>query len=159
MMKRTEVLQNLNTRFKQDILAVFDKSANRVYVDIQPEAIVPIGRYIFKELGARFNTASGIDTRAHLEILYHFTIEAIDLLISLRVKLNREKPVIDSLTPVCEAANWIEREMYELFGIRFKGHPELKRLLLSDKWPKGVYPLRKDYREWDKNAIRDRGVE
>jgi NADH-quinone oxidoreductase subunit C len=157
-MKRAEILQDLTARFKQDIIEVYDKSSNRVYVDIQPEALVPFARYIFKELRARFNTASAIDNRMHMEILYHFTIEEIDLLLSLRAKLNRKKPVIDSLTSVCQAANWIEREMYELFGIRFKGHPELKRLLLSDKWPKGVYPLRSDYKEWDKTAVRDRGV-
>ncbi|MBN1799355.1 MAG: NADH-quinone oxidoreductase subunit C [Spirochaetales bacterium] len=157
-MKRKQVLQDLTTRFKQDILDVFDKTKNRVYIEIRPEAIIPISGYIFKDLGARFNIASGVDTRECIEILYHFTIEEINLLISLRVKLDRAKPVIESLTPVGEAFNWIEREMHELLGIRFKGHPELKRLLLPDNWPKGVYPLRADYKEWDKTAIRDRGV-
>ncbi len=157
-MKRKQVLQDLTTRFKQDILEVFDKSKTRVYIEIRPEAIIPIARYIFKDLDARFNIASGIDTRKFIEILYHFTFEELALLISLRVKLDRAKPAIDSLTPVSEAFNWIEREMHELLGIQFKGHPGLKRLLLSDKWPKGVYPLRCDYKEWDKTAIRDRGV-
>ena len=48
--------------------------------------------------------------------------------------------------------------MNELIGIQFAGHPNIKRLLLPDDWPQGVYPLRTDYKEWDKNAIRDRGV-
>ena len=48
--------------------------------------------------------------------------------------------------------------MNELLGIEFKGHPEMKRLLLPEEWPAGVYPLRTDYEEWDKKAIRDRGV-
>jgi len=48
--------------------------------------------------------------------------------------------------------------MHELLGIYFIGHPDLSRLLLADEWPEGVYPLRKDYKEWDKKAIRDRGV-
>jgi NADH-quinone oxidoreductase subunit C len=159
MMKRKEVLADLQSRFKQEIMEIFDKSPHRVYIDIPPTALVPLGRYIFTDLGARFNIASGIDTRSHIEILYHFTIEEINLLISLRVKLNRQKPVIASLTPVCEAANWIEREIYELLGVSFTGHPELKRLLLSDQWPDKVYPLRRDYKEWDKGAIRDRGVQ
>ena len=76
-----------------------------------------------------------MDARSHIEILYHFSLEYINLLISLREKLDRKKPVIE-----------------------FKGHPEMKRLLLPDEWPEGVYPLRTDYEEWDKNAIRDRGV-
>ena len=93
-----------------------------------------------------------------MEILYHFIIEDINLLISLRVKLDKSKLEIDSLAPVIEAVNWIEREMHDLLGINFKGHPDLRRLLLSDDWPEGVHPLRCDYKEWDKNAIRDRGV-
>ena len=79
-------------------------------------------------------------------------------MISLRVKLQKPKLGIDSLSPIFEGANWIEREMHEILGINFKGHPDLKRLLLPDDWPDGVYPLRRDYKEWDKNAVRDRGV-
>lgn len=157
-MKHKEILQKLEAKFKEDIIAVFDKSSKRVYIEINPSSIVRISRYIFKDLGARFNIASGVDGRSFMEILYHFIIEDIDLLISLRVKLPKDKPEIDSLTAVFEGANWIEREIHELLGIKFKGHPCLKRLLLSDDWPQGVYPLRRDYQEWDKDAIRDRGI-
>ena len=157
-MNRNEVLKDLKSRFKKDIVEVFDKSSKRVYIEIKPESLVKVAEYIFKDLGARFNIASGVDVRQHLEILYHFTIEEINLLISLRVKLSKKKPEIDSLTSVMKAADWIEREMCELLGINFKGHPNLERLLLPDDWPQGVYPLRRDYQEWDKDAIRDRGV-
>jgi Ni,Fe-hydrogenase III component G len=158
-MNREDILIDLKDRFKQDIIEIFDKSVKRVYIEIKPEAITRVGTYIFKNLGARFNIASGMDMRYHMEILYHFTIEDINLLISLRVKLDKSKLEIDSLAPVFEAANWIEREMHELLGIDFKGHPDMRRLLLSDDWPEGVYPLRCDYKEWDKDAIRDRGIE
>lgn len=157
-MTREEIINGLNERFKEDIIDVLDKSSRRVYIEIKPEALVKVASYIFKDLKARFNIASGVDARLHIEILYHFTLESINLLISLRVKLNREKPEIDSLATSFQGANWIEREMHELLGINFKGHPDLRRLLLAPEWPKGVYPLRCDYEEWDKNAIRDRGV-
>lgn len=157
-MNRKEVLKDLKSKFKSDIINIFDKSPKRVYIEIKLKSIKKIAEYIFSDLGARFNIASGVDLRKHMEILYHFTIEDINLLISLRVKLDREKPEIDSITPVFEAANWIEREMHELLGINFRDHPDLRRLLLSDDWPKCVYPLRQDYKEWDKKAIRDRGV-
>ncbi len=156
-MKREEVLKNLSDGFKDDIINIFDKSPKRVYVEIKPESLIKICRYIFRDLGARFNIATGVDTRYYMEILYHFTLEDINLLISLRVKLDKSKKLeIDSLIPVFEGANWIEREMHELLGINFKGHPDLRKLLLSDDWPEGVYPLRCDYKEWDKKAIRDR---
>lgn len=157
-MTREEVLNSIRTRFGDDIVEIFDKSPKRVYMEIRPQAIVKVATYIFRDLSARFNTASGVDSRAHMEILYHFTVEDINLLISIRVKLDRSKPEIDSLAPSFEAANWVEREMHELLGIDFRGHPDLRRLLLPDQWPKEVYPLRRDYEEWDEQAIRDRGV-
>ena len=157
-MTREEVLDDLRKKFKDDIIEVFDKSPKRVYVEIRPDSIVQVASYIFKDLKARFNTASGVDLRYHMEILYHFLIEDINLLISLRVKLQKPNLEIDSLSLIFEGANWIEREMHEILGINFRGHPDLRRLLLPDDWPEGVYPLRRDYKEWDKNAIRDRGV-
>ena len=157
-MTREDILKDLSTRFKDDIIDLFDKSPKRVYIEINPESITKIAGYIFKDLGARFNIASGMDLRRHMEILYHFTFQDINLMVSLRVKLQKSNLEIDSLAPVFEAANWIEREIHELLGITFKGNSDLRRLLLSDDWPEGVYPLRCDYKEWDKNAIRDRGV-
>lgn len=157
-MNRQELLQELRERFPNQMIRVFEKSAKRVYVEIKPEAIVRFAEYLFREIGARFNIASGVDGRDHMEILYHFTVEEIDLVISLRVTLPKTKLEINSLTSVFTAARWIEREIHELLGINFIGHPELKRLLLPEDWPQGVYPLRKDYQEWDPNAVRDRGV-
>ena len=157
-MKREEILRDIKINFKDEIVDILDKSAKRVYIEVKPESIKNVVSYIFKELGARFNIASGTDVRSYIEILYHFTIEQINFLISIRVKLDKAKPEIDSITTIFEGANWIEREIHELLGINFKGNPDLRRLLLPDNWPEGVYPLRQDYKEWDDKAIRDRGV-
>ncbi len=158
-MTRTEVLNNLRSRFAGDILAITERSAKRVYIDIQPSALVKMATYVFKDLGARFNIASGIDARTHMEVIYHFTLEEINLLLSFRVKLlDKAKLELASLTSLIKGADWIERELHELLGIDFPGHPNLKRLLLPDDWPEGVYPLRRDYQEWDPQANRDRGV-
>lgn len=156
MITKEEALKDLGARFKSDIIDVIDKSPARVYIEIKPEALVRVANYIFKELKARFNIASGTDARSHIEILYHFTLEDINLIVSLRVKLSREKPVVESLATSFKAANWIEREMNEMLGITFKGHPDMRRLLLPDEWPEGVYPLRADYEEWDEKADRNR---
>ncbi|MBN1493091.1 MAG: NADH-quinone oxidoreductase subunit C [Candidatus Omnitrophica bacterium] len=157
-MTREEVLNTLKEKFKNDIISVFDKSPKRVYIEITPESLTRVAPFVFNDLQARFNIASGMDSRYEMEILYHFIIEPINLLISFRVKLPKDKPEIASITPFFEAANWIEREMNEMLGITFKGHPDMRRLLLPDQWPEGVYPLRCDYKEWDETAIRDRGV-
>jgi NADH-quinone oxidoreductase subunit C len=157
-MTRAEILADITTRFKDDITDVFDRSAKRVYVDISPLVLTKVVWYVFRELKARFNIASALDARDHMEILYHFTFEDADLIVSFRVKLDKTRLEIDSLAPLLEGANWVEREIHEVLGINFKGHPDLRRLLLPDEWPDGVYPLRRDYQEWDKDAIRDRGV-
>lgn len=157
-MTREEVLNDLKQRFQGDIVRIFDKSPKRVYIEIKPASLVKLATYIFKTLKARFNIATGTDLRDSMEILYHFTLEDINVVISLRVKLSHRKPEVDSLLPLMKGADWIEREIHELLGVHFKGHPNLKRLLLPDEWPEGVYPLRQDYKEWDKTAIRDRGV-
>ena len=157
-MTRENVLTDLQERFSEDIISVFDKSPTRVYMEINPRAITWICKYIFEELGARFNIASGTDMPENITILYHFILEDINLMINLRVKLDKNDPKIRSLTPDIEAFNWIEREMSEMFGIEFIGHPDPRRLLLPDVWPEGLYPLRQDYEEWDENAIRTRGV-
>jgi len=157
-MTREEILLDFTSRFNEDILDFEDKSNTRVYVRIKPGAIVRAGTYLFRNIGARFNTATGIDVPPDMEILYHFTVEDINLLISLKVTLDREKPEIESLAKDIEAFNWIEREMSELLGITFVGHPDPRRLLLADSWPEGVCPLRQDYEEWDESADRTRGV-
>ena len=157
-MYRDSLLNDLKLKFKDSIRDFSDKSPKRVYIEIDPAKIKDITKYLFVDLDARFNIASGLDTRFHMEILYHFTIERLNLLISFRVKLDRDKPKIDSIASIMKGAEWIEREMHELLGIDFVGHPNLERLLLPDEWPEGVYPLRTDYKEWDESAIRDRGV-
>lgn len=157
-MTREEILKSIKEKFSKDIIDTFDKSSTRVYIEIKPDSLTQVARYVFKDLGARFNIATGVDTRYHIEILYHFTFDEINLLISFRVKLDKSKLEIDSLAPLFEAANWIEREIHEILGINFKGHPDMRKLLLPEDWPEGVYPLRADYKEWDKKAIRDRGI-
>lgn len=157
-MTREEVLLDLTDRFQADIIDLEDKSATRVFVNIKPKSIVRVGTYLFRNIGARFNIATASDLPPKIEILYHFIVEDINLLVSLRVFLDREKPEIESLAKDIEALNWIEREMSELLGITFTGHPDPRRLLLADNWPEGVYPLRQDYEEWDETADRTRGV-
>lgn len=157
-MNREELLNSLKDKFKGTIKDFFDKSTYRVYIEIDPKNIKEVVEYLFIDLEARFNIASGMDTGTHFEILYHFTIERLSLLVSIRVKLNGNKPSVDSISSIIKGAEWIEREMHELLGIDFPGNDNLQRLLLSDDWPEGVYPLRQDYKEWDKDAIRDRGV-
>ena len=157
-MNREDILDKLQERHSAHIIRLVDKSPRRIYIDIAASGLIELATSLFKELKARFNIASGVDGRNQMEILYHFTIEDLSLVISLRVTLAKTQLEIASLTPVFSAAHWIEREVHELLGINFLGHPRLEPLLLPEDWPQDAHPLRKEFQEWDPNAIRDRGV-
>ena len=141
-----EALKKIEERFGSRILKVSRKSGKRAYIDIYPKDIQEIVRYVFKDMALRFNTASGVDDFDALEILYHFTHDPSDITISIRAMMkDRQDPHIDTITTITRSAWWIERELHELFGIEFNGNSDLRPLLLPDDWPKGVYPLRKDF--------------
>jgi NADH-quinone oxidoreductase subunit C len=77
------------------------------------------------------------------ELNYHLVSIPLRQKVRLRVRLSGDDPVVDSLVPVWPGANWLEREIFDLFGIRFTDHPDLRRILLPDDWE--GHPLRKDY--------------
>jgi NADH-quinone oxidoreductase subunit C len=77
------------------------------------------------------------------QLSYHILSFGLKERIRLRVLLDEAEPSVDSITPVWPGANFFEREVFDLFGIRFADHPDLRRIMLPDDW-KG-HPLRKDY--------------
>ncbi len=118
-------------------------SPRRIYITVRPEDIVETARILFETLGMRFSIATGTDTPGSIEITYHFSCDETGQFFSLRVHLeDKEAPEIESLSGMMKGAEWIERELWELLGVNFEGHPDLRRLLLSDEWPEGDYPLR-----------------
>lgn len=149
---KEEILKKIKEKLGKKIKNLYDKSYKRVYIDIDPGDIAYVANIVFNDLGARFNTASGVDTPDGIEILYHFTFDKACVTISFRTYLGKDTLEIESLTPMMKGAEWIEREIHELFGVNFKNHPNLKRLLLPDDWPEGLYPLRRDYKEEDYEA-------
>lgn len=145
-MTMDEILKKIGDRFGTKILKVDKKNRKRVYIDIYPKDIVEVTRFIFKDLGLRFNIASCVDDFNALEILYHFSLDSAGFAISVRAILqDKFDPHIDTITSVTKGAWWIEREIHELFGVEFDGNSDLRTLLLPDDWPKGVYPLRKSF--------------
>ena len=145
-MTMDEALKNIGDRFGSKVLNINKRSNKRAYIDIYPKDIVEFARYMFKEISFRFDTASGVDDFDTLEILYHFSHDPFGITISLRAILqDKQDPHIDTITNITKSAWWIERELHELFGIEFNGNSDLRPLLLPDDWPKGVYPLRKDF--------------
>lgn len=138
-----EIVEEIKQKLGSRVLNLFEKNQQRYYLDIRPEDLIDSCRIVFHDLACRFSIATGIDTPKGMEILYHFSHDKTGKFFSLKVLIpDRKNPEIDSITSVVKGAEWIEREMWELLGIKFRNHPNLSRLLLAPEWPEGVYPLR-----------------
>jgi len=85
----------------------------------------------------------GMDLVDHLETVYQLSSLRGPQRLRVKAIIDRENPVIDSVTSIWQGANFLEREAYDMFGIQFKGHPNLKRIYMWDDFE--GYPLRKDY--------------
>ena len=122
----------------------------RVFVTIKKDKLRDAVRYLRDHEGlTHITTISGVDAGDEIEVLYHFTKK--DLSLGLRVKVPREEPVVDSIADILNGAPLYEREVHDLLGVVFKGHPDLKRLILPEEWPEGVHPLLK---KWSLDEIR-----
>jgi len=136
------VVAEIQEKFKNKI-EVFEKSAKRVYVTVPKPDAKELVRFLLLELGARFSIASGVDTRSGIEILYHMAFDELGLMVSVRTLVEKPELAMETFTDFMPAADWIEREIHEMLGVNFIGHPHLERFLLPDDWPEGVYPFRK----------------
>ena len=112
-----------------------------------PAKIVDLCRHLkFAENFIRLSAITCVDWHPadpRFEIVYH--LHSLDKNVRLRVKckVGGDAPAIDSVIPVWRAANWYEREVFDMFGVNFNGHPDLTRILMPVDWE--GHPLRKDY--------------
>ena len=97
-------------------------------------------------------TATDYPAENRFEMAYVLTNFADAREMALVADLRRDEPVIESVSDIWETADWHEREVYDMFGVRFLNHPDLRRILLDDTWE--GYPLRKDYSDKVHNMIK-----
>ena len=145
-----EVLERLGDA----VIEVEQCEPRRGIARIDPARTVEVAEKMLAVPDARLATASGLDVRDGIDVLYHWAIEppvAKDervgkgVVITLKVLAARPSLEVESLANAVPAADWIEREIMNLLGAKFRGHPDPRRLNLDDSWPEGVYPLRKDF--------------
>ena len=111
--------------------------------------LLRIAEYLATESALLFSFLSDISVvdrfplEPRFEVNYHLLSLEKQARLRLKVRLPGRDPVVHSVTPIWPTANWHERENFDLFGIRFEGHPDLRRILMPDEWE--GYPLRKDY--------------
>lgn len=117
---------------------------------IKKERWREVARFLHEEENLAFDylqNLSGVDYEEHMEAVYHLYSLNKRHPLCVRVKTERENPQIPSVSEIWSGANWNEREAFDLLGIHFTDHPDLRRILMSDDWV--GYPLRKDYEPYD----------
>ena len=88
---------------------------------------------------------TAVDWRTHFTMVYHLTSTIHRHTVVVKVKLDRERPLVPTVSDIWRTAEFHEREAYDLFGVEFTGHPDLRRLFMTDEWQ--GWPLRKDYED------------
>lgn len=145
-MKETNaILADIKEKFGSQISQTNISDEKRVSLVIPREALLEMAEYLHHDVKLRFIIASALESKAGFEIYYHFSNDHTGLILNLHVILPGKEPEIQSLTSLFEAANWIEREIHEILGITFPGHPNLEKLISEGNWAEGVYPYRKEY--------------
>ena len=116
-------------------------------LEIAPSKIVSVCGFLkYDRNFVRLSTVTAVDrypAEPRFEVVYHLHSIERNERVRLKCRLGGAQPEIDSVTSVWRSADWYEREVFDLFGIRFAGHPDLRRIMLPDEWE--GHPLRKDY--------------
>ncbi|MCA0870186.1 NADH-quinone oxidoreductase subunit C [Seohaeicola saemankumensis] len=147
----TEALRELATHIelkRPDCVLGWDVAYDELTLDVVPSAIVGFVEFLKTDATCRFTTLVDItavdypDRPKRFDVVYHFLSMQQNHRIRLRAAI-REDETVPSLTDIHPSANWFEREVFDMFGILFTGHPDLRRLL-TDYGFRG-HPLRKDF--------------
>ena len=148
-----QLIQAIERHLGEDVLV--DYYINTLSKDIptlvaKPDTYFQIADFLRHDKTLSFQYLSelhGTDFETHMEMYVQLYSFLINHSVALKVKLDRNTPSVPSLVPLWPGANWPECEAYDLLGIVFQGHPDLKRILLGEDWI--GYPLRKDYQPYD----------
>ena len=138
---KTQVLQWLPT-------ASFDETGEWLNILIERESWKSFAQRLIKDETLRFNyffCLTCVDWKTHFTMVYHLTSTVHRHTIVIKAKLDRDNPAIETVSDIWRTAEFHEREVYELFGVQFMDHPDLRRLILTDEW-EGC-PLRKDFED------------
>lgn len=148
-MNERGIFDHLRSHFPDDVLSL-DETSKSPVVRLSREHFYPIMKHLRDDPEMQFDflqLVTGLDYPDHFEAVYHLYSYPNRQKIALKVELPRNNPSIDSIEPLWRAADWHERETYDLMGIVFRGHPDLRRILCPEDWE--GHPLRKDYVQAD----------
>ena len=127
-------------------LATFEEGGEWLNINVEPKDWLSMAQQLRNNNSLHFDylfCLTCIDWKTHLTMVYHLSSTKYRHNIVIKAKLDRNKPDIESVSHIWRTADFHEREVYEMFGVNFLNHPDLRLLILPDGW-EGKNPLRKD---------------
>lgn len=149
MKSAKELHQILTNRFSDDLVELHPEQEDAAWFSVKPDAIQDISKFLRDEPGLAFDSLmclSGVHypKEEQFVLVYHLHSTSEKHKITLKVILPQEKAHAPTVEQIWKTADWHEREAFDMFGIQFDGHPDLRRILCPDDWE--GFPLRKDYK-------------
>lgn len=144
-MNTKEIAALLTERFGARVLESQTEALNP-WSAVEPSAVLEICQFMRSEDALNMDhleLLGGADYKDRIEVVYILYSMKHHHRYTLKCRLSREKPIVHSVESIWAVANWHEREAFDMFGIVFEGHSDLRRILCPDDWE--GYPLRKDY--------------
>lgn len=142
-----KIINLLRAKFEGDILLI-ENPYNFLTITVKNEKIVELIQYLYNNNEAQFQYLTdlcGIHFPDQNKIAVSYQLHSLvnNFRIRIKIYLSADHPVTPTITPIFAAANWMERETYDFFGVQFEGHPNLKRILNVDEML--MFPLRKEF--------------
>ncbi|MCP2620051.1 NADH-quinone oxidoreductase subunit C [Candidatus Aminicenantes bacterium AC-334-K16] len=146
-MEKEVILKALQDKFAQDIIRLGQQFGDDI-IQIKKKALLPIVNFLRKEpyeftMLLDLTCVDYLDDEERFEMVYHLFSLKNNIRLRIKARLKESDLKIDSVTSIWKNANWLEREVYDMFGVQFEGHPDLRRIFMYDGFE--GYPLRKDY--------------
>lgn len=140
---------DLKQRFGSKVTESLVQRARRLFITITPDSLTEIMRHLAQNGYQHVSTITGVDLGQTLGVIYHLI--GGNVVLSLKTSIPKTDPKLSTIVDIVPGAELYEREIHDMFGVVFEGHPDLSPLILPEKWPSGLYPLRK---EWKVEAIK-----
>ncbi len=147
-MSESLTLQKVREKFPDAVIQIHSELGQDTVV-LAKSALLDLARFLKEDPELRYNylmdvtAVDHLKTKPRFEVVYHFFSLPNKFRLRVKVPAGGLEPEVDSLTPLWPNANWYEREVFDMFGVRFKGHPDLRRILMYPEFE--GHPLRKDY--------------
>jgi membrane-bound hydrogenase subunit beta len=151
--EENEIVRKMKHFIGKNVLESEVLRPRRIFILVDEKAFGKAIRYLTKKMGfTHVSTITGVDVGKEIEVIYHLN-RGGKIELSLKVRVTKDKPVLPTITDLIPGATLYEREVHDLLGVSFEGHPNLSPIILPEEWPPDVYPLRK---EWTIEKVQKR---